>query len=459
MPRSFTRFLAPVALLFCAFAVAPGCDDDAGVRSLFDAARNAPPAGGGPDGDPNVPEEPVLRCRLSRDSLDFGEVHVDSLSPPDSFWVVNPGEDTLSVTVTLGTALSPGCPDFQMLRGEGRSELAPGDSYSVVVRFQPLSPEDRLCSVEVRPGLCGLVALLGYGIAERSEDPPTFALEWGAYQNPAVAPGHFRALVDLAADEAGNVYATDRLTDRIQKFSSGGEFLAQWSLPAGSQAHGIAAAGGRVYVSSVGADAILVFDANGLPVATWGSQGTALGKFRDPRGVEAAADGSVYVADSGNNRIQKLDAGGQALLAWGSAGAGTSQFYNPYGIAVGDSGRVYVVDSQNHRVQAFDADGAFLDQWGGETPSLPAAVGTFDNPRYIAVEPDGDVVVTDKNNVRVQKFGPHGEFLAQWSDRGGAPFTAPEGIAVGPDGSVFVADFQFHPSSGGVARIVRYDVP
>jgi DNA-binding beta-propeller fold protein YncE len=48
------------------------------------------------------------------------------------------------------------------------------------------------------------------------------------------------------------------------------------------------------------------FDASGMFLGAWGSNGTGDGQFRNPRGVATDAAGHVYVADHGNDRIQKF---------------------------------------------------------------------------------------------------------------------------------------------------------
>ncbi len=91
---------------------------------------------------------------------------------------------------------------------------------------------------------------------------------------------------------------------------------------------------------------------------------------------------------------------------FGSDGTAEGSFTNPRGIAVAPDGSIYVADSRNHRVQKFSPEGEFLLSWGtyasvdaGEAPG-----GTFNEPWGIAVAPDGSVFVADTWNYRVQKF-------------------------------------------------------
>jgi len=68
--------------------------------------------------------------------------------------------------------------------------------------------------------------------------------------------------------------------------------------------------------------------------------------------------------------------------------------------------------------------------------------GAFSYPRAITAEPNGSVFVVDKNG-RVQRFSAEGKFETSWrmpeTERG-----KPVGLAVHPDGRIFVADTHYH---------------
>jgi len=134
----------------------------------------------------------------------------------------------------------------------------------------------------------------------------------------------------------------------------------------------------------------------------------------------------------------------------------------PRALAFARDGSLYVADSRSHRILHLDPSGALINEfgaWSGNDPNQPnpsAPPATFNEPWGVAVGPDGSVYVTDTWNFRVQKFTADGKFVKMWSEYTPAgsefaeTFYGPRGITVDQDGRVFVADT-------GNKRIVVFD--
>jgi uncharacterized protein (TIGR03663 family) len=139
----------------------------------------------------------------------------------------------------------------------------------------------------------------------------------------------------------------------------------------------------------------------------------------------------------------------------GGAGFAKGQFQSPRQIALAPDGSLYVADSLNNRIQHLSPDGQVLQVWGtyADVAQGEAPAGTFNEPWGVAVAPDGSVYVADTWNYRIQKFTSDGKFLLMWGSGpavGQDQFYGPRGLAVDSLGHLFVADT-------GNKRIVIYD--
>jgi DNA-binding beta-propeller fold protein YncE len=78
--------------------------------------------------------------------------------------------------------------------------------------------------------------------------------------------------------------------------------------------------------------------------------------------------------------------------------------------------------------------------------SAGAAPGQFNSPRGLAVAPDGNVYVVDSGNARVDSFDSTGKFIRSFGSSGTATgeFQEPWGIAIARTGDVYVADTWNH---------------
>ena len=175
----------------------------------------------------------------------------------------------------------------------------------------------------------------------------------------------------------------------------------------------------------------------GEKIRSYGTHGSGVGQFIEPRGVEMDGEGNILVADSGNHRIQKFTAEGQFLTAVGTEGSGPLQFSCPSDIAISD--KVYVVDFRNHRVQVLNPDLTFSNTFGKKG----SGKGQFQCPRCIACDSTvRKVYVTDKHNHRIQVFTAEGKFLRMFGQhgQGRGELNWPIGIAIDTSGTVYVSE-------------------
>jgi predicted membrane-bound mannosyltransferase/DNA-binding beta-propeller fold protein YncE len=152
--------------------------------------------------------------------------------------------------------------------------------------------------------------------------------------------------------------------------------------------------------------------------------------------------------------VDPYDEGWQALSArvvFGSQGSGPGQFERPNGIAIGPDGYVYVADTGNHRIQKFTPDGQFVATWG-KNSTIEAEAGLpqgFNEPWGVALAPDGSIYVADTWNHRVHKLDDRGNLIHAWGlfgqygtgdVAGQSAFYGPRDVVVGTDGQVYVTD-------------------
>ena len=123
-------------------------------------------------------------------------------------------------------------------------------------------------------------------------------------------------------------------------------------------------------------------------------------------------------------------------------------FNLPRNLVVAPDGTLYVADTNNHRIIHMTTDGEVIHTWGsfadGSSMEGGAPQGTFYEPWSVAIGADGSVYVADTWNHRIQKFTPEGRFITQWGTFGqgetGYAFWGPRDIAIDAEGLVYITD-------------------
>ena len=161
-------------------------------------------------------------------------------------------------------------------------------------------------------------------------------------------------------------------------------------------------------------------------------------RVKKPWGVALNQKGeAVVTADC----VCTFSPSGEKICSFGMRGSGQGQFNHLHGIALDFEGNILVADCWNHRIQKFTEEGKFL-----------AAVGTkgseplqFSYPTDIAVY-GHNIYIVDHDNHRIQVLNPDLTISASFGKKGSSKgeFSSPYGIACDSKGKVYVTDSDNH---------------
>ena len=180
--------------------------------------------------------------------------------------------------------------------------------------------------------------------------------------------------------------------------------------------------------------AISIYTRDGKLKKRFGKHGGGRGEFKYPQGVAADNAGLLYIADYNNSRVQVCDMAGDCVRMIGDKDPGRLQ--RPKDVAIDGDGDVYVTDYKAQQVNIYTASGQYKS-------SITAADVPQQDwlPWYIAVDGDRQLYVTDEMNhcVHVLKDGRHIQQIGSYGGREGC-FNHPDGIALSRDGDIIVCD-------------------
>ena len=187
-------------------------------------------------------------------------------------------------------------------------------------------------------------------------------------------------------------------------------------------------------------------------------QGTAA-QFRNPRSIAIDASGNLYVADEYNDCIRKITPQGMVSTVAGGGGwgyvdgaAGVAKFNAPVDIAIDPLGNLYVTDPGNRRIRMITPQGVVSTVAGNYSTGFADGQGTaaaFNYPYGIAMDLGGTLFVTDPYNHNIRKITPEYMVSTLNSSRiqgfadgpiASALFYYPHGIAADASGNLYVAD-------------------
>ena len=278
------------------------------------------------------------------------------------------------------------------------------------------------------------------------------------------------AVLAGSASTAAAVVPSDPINRIVGTGTSGGDgdggpaITAELGAPQGITVD----SAGRIYIADGGNGRIRIVDTDGLIRSTGGS-------FGEPADVAVDAAGNIYVAGASDAAVFRITPAGVRSTFAGTGVAGTSgdglaanasQLDDPRGVAVDAVGNVYIAEAGSNRVRRVGADGilrtvagTFSGGFSGDGGLAIAA--ELSGPRDVAVGPDGSLVIADSGNNRVRVVDTNGVIRTVAgsggstgavcpvgpSDAASNPLDFPARVAVDGSGNIYLA------SQGCVTKI------
>ncbi len=390
-----------------------------------------------------------------------------------------------------------------------RSERTPGhlDARTLRLRLTGATVPPPLLRIEVKIGVAGRTVELAlppgpnlvhpfvfdgldaYGRVVQGMQPVTVEVGYvypGVYMTPAQRSGamveeqlfgHFsyagsRATADATRREV-TLWRT--ISAQVGWWDARAAGLGGWSLSAhhafDPYARTLYLGDGRQRRASATTTTITTVAGSGLSGVSGDGGPATQARFASPRNLAVGPDGSLYVSDQINNRIRKVAPDGIITTVAGIgngyvSGAGFSgdgglateaMLQSPRGICVGADGSLYIADYANQRIRRVGPDGIITTFAGTGVQGFsgdggPATAAAIYSPEDVAVGPDGSVFIADSGNHRVRRVSPDGVISTyaggdNYPNSGeGRPATegwlsGVQSLQVGPDGVLYFVDF------------------
>ena len=200
-----------------------------------------------------------------------------------------------------------------------------------------------------------------------------------------------------------------------------------------------------------------------------GDGGPALdAQLYSPEDLTVTSDGSLYIVDTRNNRIRRIMPDGMITTAAGTGVDGYSgdgdlaieaMLNFPRDVAEAPDGTLFIADTGNRRVRRVATDGTISTFAGGASPPVPSdrgdggpATEAWINPWSIDIGRDGGLYIADLSPPRIRRVGTDG-IITTVAGGGNPPsgigdegpatqaqFRSPTGVALAPDGCIYVAE-------------------
>lgn len=304
---------------------------------------------------------------------------------------------------------------------------------------------------------------------------------------------------DVAFDKSGNLYFSDTNNHRVRRVDAKTRVI---TTVAGNGKKGFAGDGGKATDASLNEPYGIELDADGnlyivdrlnycirkvdakgvisTVAGTGGKSGyggdggpAVKALLVEPNGLCLDGKNNLYIADVAGHRVRVVDlksgtigtviGNGKGMTATPGALKDKTTF-GPRAVAIGPEGHLFVVERNGHCVYTIDLATQTIERFAGTGKKGYTGDGgkaldaTFDGPKEIDIDKDGNVYIVDTENEAIRRIDGKTHVVTTVAGKGrtktpglgdGGPATAatlgrPHGVAVGPDGALYIGDTNSH---------------
>lgn len=248
----------------------------------------------------------------------------------------------------------------------------------------------------------------------------------------------------VKVDSEGNLYIVDRLNYCIRKVDAKTGIITT-----------VAGTGGK---SGYAGDGGLAHQA----------------RLVEPNGICLDGHGKMYIADVAGHRIRVVDlktgiidtllGNGQGVTAGDGGPIKNATTFGPRAVAMHPDGSLILVERNGHCVRRLDLKQGTISRFAGTGKKGYTGDGgkaldaTFDGPKELDIDKDGNVYIVDTENEAIRRIDAKTGLVTTIAGKGrtktpglgdGGPATEatlgrPHGVAVGPDGGIYIGDTNSH---------------
>ena len=324
----------------------------------------------------------------------------------------------------------------------------------------------------------------------------------------SASAAEFNTPAQIAIDTAGAfLYVADYNNHRIRQISLTGTHTIQTVVNQALGTAGYSGDGNSAFQAQIRQPRAIAFDKNGNMyfaeegnnvirkvlitggvignISTVAGKQTLVGGFAGdggiatqatlniPGGVTVDTNLNIIIADRGNSRIRRVTIGnnqintiagnGVTIPTFGGDGgpAVDAILFQPIAQAVDSQGNIYIADFSNQIVRKVDTTGVITTIAG--TPNSPCAVSTsscgdgsaatsaqLNGPAGVAIGTDGSIYIAEYNNHKIRRIS--GGIISTYAGTGAAGFgpdnvpaatsklNAPLGVAIDNSNNIYIAD-------------------